>query len=142
MNDSIILKVPTHSQYLHIVRLTLFGIASSLGFSFEQIEDMKVATGEACNNFVNCASNNNKYSELIIQFKIKANGLAIHVKDEKSKFVYDQSLLSLTSKHDSSLEEMTTDGLGIFMMQTLMDHVEIVQTNQGSEVILFKKLNE
>lgn len=142
MNDSIILKIPNQSQYLHLVRLTLFGIASGLGYSFEQIEDMKVATGEACNNFVNYSSENKKDSELIIRFNIIEDGLSIHVKDENSKFVYDQSLNSLISKQDSSLEDMTTDGLGLFMMQALMDHVEIVQNNQGSEVILFKMLNE
>lgn len=142
MNDSIILKIPTKSQYLHLVRLALFGIASNLGYSFEQIEDMKVATGEACNHFVNYCAKNKKDSELIIQFKIRENGLSIHVKDENSKFVYDPSPTFLTSKHDSSLDNMTTDGLGLFMMQALMDNVEIAQTIQGSEVILFKMLNE
>ncbi len=141
-NDSVILKVPTKSQYLHLVRLTLFGVASNLGYSFEQIEDMKVATGEAFNHFVNYSTKNKKDSELIIQFKIKENGLSIHVKDEKSKFVYDPSLYSLTSIHNTILEDITTGGLGLIMMQSLMDHVEVVQTKQGSEVMLFKMLNE
>ena len=52
MNACIGLTIPAKAEYLHIVRLTLFGIASNVGFSFEQIEDMKVAVAEACNNVV------------------------------------------------------------------------------------------
>lgn len=46
------LKLPATADFVDIVRLNLYGIASKMGFSYEDIEDMKVAVSEACNNSV------------------------------------------------------------------------------------------
>jgi len=50
--NAIRLQIPAHADHIDIVRLCLYGIASKLGFSYEDIEDMKVAVSEACNNAV------------------------------------------------------------------------------------------
>ena len=44
--------VTAAAEYVELVRLALYGIASKMGFNFEEIEDMKVALSEACNNAV------------------------------------------------------------------------------------------
>ena len=49
---AVCLTVPAEPEYIDLVRLTLYGISSKLGFSYEEIEDMKVAVAEACNNAV------------------------------------------------------------------------------------------
>lgn len=46
------LILPAQAAYVDLARLTLYGIASRIGFSYEDIEDMKVAISEACNNAV------------------------------------------------------------------------------------------
>jgi serine/threonine-protein kinase RsbW len=140
MKASIGLAIPAKAEYLHIVRLTLFGIASNVGFSFEQIEDMKVAVGEACNNVVLHAYEDKDPGVLEIQFEIEENGLSIHVKDEGTSFDYEKMINKSTTLHDKSLNDVTVGRLGIFMMQTLMDKVE-VRTNHGTEVILSKLLS-
>jgi len=43
MNPYIGLTIPAKAVYLDIVRLTLYGVATKAGFTFEDIEDMKVA---------------------------------------------------------------------------------------------------
>jgi serine/threonine-protein kinase RsbW len=140
MNVCIGLNIPAKAEYLHIVRLTLFGIASNVGFSFEQIEDMKVAVAEACNNVVLHAYKENKPGVLEIQFELVENGLSIHIKDEGASFDYEQMVNKSSTLHDKTLEEATVGGLGIFMMHALMDKVQ-VRTNHGTEVILSKMLN-
>ena len=50
--DVITLQVPASAEYIDLVRLTLYGLAVKMGFSYEEIEDMKVAVSEACNNAV------------------------------------------------------------------------------------------
>jgi serine/threonine-protein kinase RsbW len=140
MNDCISLTIPAKAEYLHIVRLTLFGIATNIGFSFEQIEDMKVAVAEACNNVVLHAYSETKSGVLEIQFEIEKDGLSIHIKDDGESFDYEQMVNKSTTLHDKTLNEATVGGLGIFMMHALMDKVQ-VRTNRGTEVILSKMLS-
>jgi serine/threonine-protein kinase RsbW len=140
MNASIELTIPAKAEYLHIVRLTLFGIASKIGFSFEQIEDMKVAVAEACNNVVLHAYEDKEPGVLEIQFELEENGLSIHVKDDGASFDYEKMVNKSSTLHDKTLEEATVGGLGIFMMHALMDKVQ-VRTNHGTEVILSKMLH-
>lgn len=50
--SNVTLTVPALPEYVDLVRLTLYGVASKMKFTFEDIEDMKVAVSEACNNAV------------------------------------------------------------------------------------------
>lgn len=52
LNRTVTLTLPAEAEYIDLVRLTLYGISSRMGFSYEEIEDMKVAVSEACNNVV------------------------------------------------------------------------------------------
>jgi serine/threonine-protein kinase RsbW len=139
MNATIGLTIPAKAEYLHIVRLTLFGIASNIGFSFEQIEDMKVAVSEACNNVVLHAYDEKRPGILEVQFELEENGMNIHIKDDGPSFEYEQQTNQSSKLHNKTLEEATVGGLGLFMMQALMDKVQ-VRTHNGTEVILSKML--
>jgi serine/threonine-protein kinase RsbW len=140
MNACISLSIPAKAEYLHIVRLTLFGIATNIGFSFEQIEDMKVAVAEACNNVVLHAYSDSEAGILEIEFEVEESGLSIHIKDEGTSFDYERMVNKSTTLHDKTISEATVGGLGIFMMHALMDKVQ-VRTNHGTEVILSKQLS-
>lgn len=41
--DFIEMKVPAKSDYVGVARLTASGLANRMGFSYEEIEDLKVA---------------------------------------------------------------------------------------------------
>jgi serine/threonine-protein kinase RsbW len=139
-NLSVSLSIPADADYLHIVRLTLFGIATKIGFSFEEIEDMKVAVGEACNNVILHAYKEKQFGRLELTFEMVEKGLSIHIKDEGHSFDFAKTTLKATSHHDKSLGETGVGGLGIFMMHALMDKVQVI-TDQGTEVILTKRLS-
>ena len=81
----ITLNLPATAEYVDIVRLNLYGVASKMGFSYEDIEDMKVAVSEACNNSVLYAySHEGGMVEVV--FEVDGEQLAITVKDEGSSF--------------------------------------------------------
>ncbi len=141
MNACIGLTIPAKAEYLHIVRLTLFGIASKVGFSFEQIEDMKVAVAEACNNVILHAYEDTEPGILEIQFEFDETALSIHIKDEGTSFDYDKMLSKSSTLHDKTLQEANVGGLGIFMMHALMDKVQVISKN-GTEVLLTKFLKD
>lgn len=46
--DRITLTLPAKSEYILAVRLFMSGVATRVGFSVEQIEDVRTAVSEAC----------------------------------------------------------------------------------------------
>src|SRR3989442_11748153 len=42
------LKIPGRPEYVVVVRLTATAVAGRMGLSYDDIEDLKVAVGEAC----------------------------------------------------------------------------------------------
>ncbi|ACX67759.1 anti-sigma B factor RsbW [Paenibacillus sp. FSL H8-0457] len=135
----ITLNLPASAEYVDIVRLNLYGIASKMGFSYEEIEDMKVAVSEACNNSVLYA-----YSQeggmVEVLFQVTGESLSITVRDEGESFdsvgaVGDRTL------HDKDLSEVQIGGLGFYLMEALMDEVSVTnQAGKGTEVTLTKRL--
>ncbi|OBZ13564.1 MULTISPECIES: anti-sigma B factor RsbW [Bacillales] len=137
MNSFIRLTIPARAEYIDIVRLSLFGIASKAGFSYEEIEDMKVAVTEACTNVVLHAYSNEQPGVVDISFEIERDGISIRIKDEGESFKYEPAISKSVSLHNKELKEVTAGGLGLFMMHALMDKVEVF-TERGTEVILTK----
>jgi serine/threonine-protein kinase RsbW len=136
--EIISLIIPARAEYIDIVRLTLYGIATRMGYTYEDIEDMKVAVSEACNNVVLHAYNDSA-GKVEIHFDIGDLELSIAVKDDGKSFNYVDVENSTLPMQEQSLEDVEVGGLGIFMMQALMDHVQ-VKNDRGTEVILTKHL--
>jgi len=47
-HDEVNLAVPANPEYLRLARVTAAGLASRLGFSFDQVEDLRLAIDELC----------------------------------------------------------------------------------------------
>ena len=137
MNSFIRLTIPARAEYIDMVRLTLFGIANKAGFSYEEIEDMKVAVTEACTNVVLHAYSDGQPGLVDIIFELEKEEISIRIKDEGNSFQYEPSKGKPVSLHDKELSEVTAGGLGLFMMNALMDKVEVL-SERGTEVILTK----
>lgn len=141
MRPYIGLTIPAQAEYLDIVRLTLYGVASKAGFSFEDIEDMKVAVAEACNNAILHAYEHGQSGSVDIQFEQQDGFLQITVKDEGNSFHYVQTDSEAVALHHKSISEAAVGGLGLFLMQALMDDVQVLtHSGKGTEVVLKKQL--
>jgi serine/threonine-protein kinase RsbW len=133
---NVTLSVPALPEYVDLVRLTLYGIASKMKFSFEDIEDMKVAVSEACNNAVLHAYGGDE-GTIEVQFATNAEELSITVRDFGRSFTIAANK-ETPSLHGKSINEIQSGGLGLYLMQALMDRVE-VQHEGGTAVVLTKK---
>ncbi|AJY75664.1 anti-sigma B factor RsbW [Paenibacillus beijingensis] len=141
--DQVTLRVPAKAEYLDLIRLTLYGIASKIGFTYEDIEDMKVAVSEACNNVVlyaySASGNAANTGEMEIRFVKQQDTLSIVVKDEGASFDAAAAAQRAEPLHGKSISDIQAGGLGLFLMQALMDQVE-VRSELGTEVVLTKRL--
>ncbi len=126
--ESIKMEISANPEYVGIIRLTTSGIANKIGFSIDDIEDMKVAVSEACTNAIKHSSDDRFY----ITFNILDDGLNIEIKDNGVGCNID-----LLGKPD--LENPKENGLGIFIIQTLMDEVSIESSDNKGTIIKMTK---
>lgn len=139
-DQTVTLNLPATADYVDIVRLNLYGIASKMGFSYEDIEDMKVAVSEACNNSVLYAYGQEGGLVEVI-FGVNGEELTITVKDEGVSFSLQQDKSDASTLHDKELHDVEIGGLGFYLMQALMDDVSVTsESGKGTQVILTKRL--
>ncbi|MCJ8014501.1 anti-sigma B factor RsbW [Paenibacillus sp. KQZ6P-2] len=136
----VVITLPALADYVDIVRLNLYGIASKMGFSYEDIEDMKVAVSEACNNSVLYAYNEQDGMVEVV-FEVHRDLLSITVRDEGEGFERVASSTSRMTLHDKELHDVGIGGLGFYLMEALMDEVSIEnETGRGTKVVMTKRL--
>ncbi|MNJ64755.1 Serine-protein kinase RsbW [compost metagenome] len=132
--------MPATAEYVDIVRLNLYGIASKMGFSYEEIEDMKVAISEACNNSVLHAYQN-QTGVMEIAFEIHGDALSITVRDEGESFENWQPTEPDQALHNKDLSNVEIGGLGFYLMQALMDDVCVNrEVGHGTSVTMTRKV--
>ncbi|MGG1556034.1 ATP-binding protein [Paenibacillus ferrarius] len=133
------LQIPAQADFLELVRLTVYGIASKLNLAYEDIEDLKVAVSEACNQAILHAglSGNAVSGELGIRFDARTEALAVTVK-APGVGAFLPVPAGLTEAGLPA--EGSKISLGFYLMKALMDEVE-VDAQHGMEVTLIKYTN-
>jgi serine/threonine-protein kinase RsbW len=133
------LALPARPEYVGIVRLTLSGIANRLGFTYDEIEDIKLAAGEACTNAVQHAySESGGEGRLKVSCRLYPDRIVIDVADEGKGFPFS-SVKETLGPLDPGLdiEDVAEGGLGLYLIHSLMDEVT-VSTGAGVVVSMTK----
>jgi serine/threonine-protein kinase RsbW len=139
--DVIEMKIPAKPEYVGVVRLTVSGVANRLGYSYDDIEDIKIAVAEACTNVVNHAYEENQTeNDMHLNFSVYEDRLELIVADRGGK-IDVQKLKNERGPLNSakSIDELKQGGLGLFLIETLMDKVEI-HGDSGVVIIMTKFL--
>ncbi|MTI68434.1 MAG: histidine kinase [Firmicutes bacterium] len=131
--DHIKLSLPNKPEFVSVARLTASSIASRIGFNIEDIEDIKVAIGEACTNAIQHSSLNESDS-YEIEFILDIDKLIIYIRDEgNGKCKKDIKT--------PNVEELKESGLGLFIIKTLMDEVKCISCeDKGTEIRMVKRI--
>ncbi|MFD0962101.1 ATP-binding protein [Paenibacillus chungangensis] len=137
-NHPIVMTIPAIADNLSIIRSVLYALAVKAGFSYEEIEDMKVAVTEACSNVIQHAYGDQE-GFIRISFQWKDVDLYITIKDDGAGVREEGESTIRQGLHAIPLVEASIGGLGIYMMHALMDKVEVKRLN-GTEVVLIKRL--
>ena len=130
METSVInMKMSNDPDLVSVIRLTTSGIASKMGFTMEDIEDLKVAISEACTNAIKHSTE----KEFEVKFLVNESRLDVEVIDQG--IGYDTVAVA-----EPDLKNPKTSGLGLFIIKSLMDEVEVKSCEECGTVIRFSKL--
>ena len=138
--DQIELRVPSKSEYVSVVRLTASGIANRLGFSYEDIEDIKVAVAEACVNCIQHAyPKRSDKDEIVVKFALTISYLEMVVRDFGKGISQETVGKYLNINGEKKKDE---PGFGIFLMKNLMDELNYNKgVTKGTEVRMKKYIS-
>ncbi|MBC1520260.1 anti-sigma B factor RsbW [Listeria aquatica] len=140
--DKIELNVPAKPEFVSLGRLTLSGIASQAGFSYEVIEDLKIAVSEAITNSIRHGFKEKSDGEVKIEFHIYSDKLDVIVSDKGKSFDLETKRKEGGPyEADEDADLMRIGGLGLFLIETLMDDVKFY-SEDGVSVLMTKYINE
>jgi serine/threonine-protein kinase RsbW len=127
---TIALRIPCSPEYVSVARLTVSAVASRMNFGMDEIDDLKLAVGEACANAIEHAAE----GDIDITCTIETNQLVLSVKDCGVGF-------DPKARRKEPLEELPVGGLGLLLIHSLMDEVNIESDPQrGTEVRMVKRI--
>lgn len=139
--DYVEIRVPAKAQYIGIARLTISGLASRLGFTYDEIEDLKIATSEAVTNAVQHAYKDN-VGEVVVGCALFEDKIEIMIADHGESFNYEETKKDIGPYNElEEVEFLREGGLGLYLMETLMDEVK-VHHEEGVTVLMTKYLGE
>ena len=130
-DEQVEVRIPAAPQWVRLVRLAAAGVASVLNFSIEEIEDIKLAVAEACNNAIlhaqptrasQGASQNTPLPTILVTLIPARDYIEIRVQDEGRLTKEIVSPAAKIKKSEAS-DYLPEGGLGLLIMQSVMDEV-------------------
>ena len=130
--SAIRLTIPAKAEYITLVRLALTGLSRLREFPEETLADLKLAITEACSNSVRHAYPD-RAGLVEIVYELQPDRLVIEVADDGEGFDPGTRL--------PSEEELAEGGLGIAIIRSVADEVEIgARANGRGSRLRFVKL--
>jgi serine/threonine-protein kinase RsbW len=132
--DQVELILPCRPEYVGVARLAVLGIASRMPFSYDEVEDVRLAVGEACSHAVERAGDT--AATIHITSRISPSTLTIAIEDD----VPAETRPAQRTEEAELLAEAGVDqqGLGALLMEILVDEVQIDSLPTGTRVRLTK----
>lgn len=138
--DYIELRIPAKAQYIGVVRLAISGLANRIGFTYDDIEDLKIATSEAITNAVQHAYKEDETGEIVVGCALYVDKMEVMVADHGQSFNFDETKKLVGPYHENEdVLFLREGGLGLYLIETLMDEVK-VHHEEGVTVFMTKYL--
>ena len=108
------LKIPNSPEFVSVARKTLEAIASTIGLTTREVEDLELAVGEACANAVKFSDPGDQTVKVI--YTVRKNSIEIEVRNKGRAF---------TPPPCPPIEQLQVGGLGLFIIDQLVDRMSI-----------------
>lgn len=120
------LEIPSSPEYVAIARQAVEGIARRMDFAAAQIEDLKLAVGEACTNAVKYGCPREDCHNVGIRCTVCEGGLLVEVRNN----ITDCESPCVPAEPDLGRE----GGLGLYLINELVDRVDF-EWNDDTAVV-------
>jgi serine/threonine-protein kinase RsbW len=124
------LRLPSRLGYEKVAMNTAASVARLMGFTTDRIDDLKTAVAEAC---INAIEHGNKLDEklsVLVVLSIEPNSLEVKVVDAGPGMPAPPSAQA-PDIDAKMLGEDDPRGLGLFLIQSLVDEAEFVSQPMG-----------
>nr|MDH5716442.1 ATP-binding protein [Spirochaetia bacterium] len=126
--------VPSHPRYIRFLRKYLFELALDMGFAYRDAVNIKAAFVEALNNVIEHAYKGKTDMPINLDFYRYDDRLEIIIRDYGKK-------VPRSEIKSRDMSEYQDGGLGVFLMEKLMDYVDYDTTvDAGTRLKMVKKL--
>lgn len=93
--EEVRLEVPASPEYLRMTRIMAAGVASRLGFTYDEVEDLRIAIDELCFALV---GRDGRDGTLTVRYRLLDDGLAVEGSSHFEDGVFTVPKLSALSK--------------------------------------------
>ena len=129
--EVVCLEIPSSPEYVAIARHAVEGVARRMKFTPSQIEDLKLAFGEACTNAVKYGCPCEETPNVEIKCVVFEDGLSVEIRNSISGCKHPK----FPAKPDITRE----GGFGLYMMRQLVDEVDLTWGQKTAIVRMFKR---
>jgi len=132
------LRLPSRLGFEKVAMGTAASVANLMGFSNERIEDLKTAVAESCINAIEHGNKLNESLSVVVTLAIAKESLEVKIQDHGPGVQQDVHVPDIDRK---MMGEEDPRGMGMFLIQALVDELEYVSENAGSYARLVIRLN-
>ncbi|HEY1013272.1 MAG TPA: ATP-binding protein [Herpetosiphonaceae bacterium] len=127
------LNIPSDLLFERVVRASAAELGSTMGFSAERIEDLKLAVSEAVTNAIEHGGGGSAASVEVV-FELDQEKLEIEIIDRGpgvSSFNTERRVVD-----EEHLDAGMLRGFGMYLISELVDQYEVQSSNQGTRLTL------
>lgn len=122
------IKIPSRPEYVGVARLAILGVASRMRFSYDDVEDVRLAVGEACTTSVDWAHRNDRLdTQITLKSLISLEKLIVEVIDQSGP-----------RNNDQLVANSEPENIGALLVTLLVDEVEVTADDTGTKVKMVK----
>ena len=131
MNDAVVteLKLPTRLGFEKVAMNTAASVAQLMGFSSDRVDDLKTAVAEACINAIEHGNQLNEQLAIMVTLSMGEESLEVRIHDQGQGVNGEFQAPDIDRK---MLGEESPRGMGMFLIQALVDEVEYGREQNGS----------
>lgn len=114
MKNRAIITIPSHPQYLSVVRAVTGRMGELYGMTDAVIEDVKLAVDEACSNVIKHAYKGDTEQKIVVKYRVTKKSFEVLIEDNGIKT--DPQFMK-----GRSLDDVKPGGLGIHFIKRTFD---------------------
>ena len=126
------LVFPAHARYLSLARLGLAGVAPVAGLDAAELADLKLAVTEACANAVRHAYPDGCGGSVKVRIAVADGAVSVDVADAGRGIDAEEVA-------DWDPDELREAGMGLAIIRSVVDDVEIESPDEGGTVVRLTK---